>query len=318
MPRSPLPDELGPSFRVSDALEAGVGESRLRGADLTRPFHGARARAAHIDENLAWWEREEAEVRHQIAAYRPVFPAGAFFVGPTAALLHGMPLPSGAHDDLHVAVPFPRTAPHRSGIRGVQVLPRMFRLEEIDGLSVTDAPTTWAMLGRTLGRNDLVAVADHLLRVPRHPGGFRAPERPPVAVRADLESALAAGRRLGAAKLREALDLSCTGSSSRAESWMRLALHDAGLPEPVLDFDVLGDRGEFLGCSELAYPKERVAVEYESDRHLERPQLERDIDKYTAYNAAGWTVVRLTSYHVFAVPAEAVRRVRTALIRSSR
>jgi hypothetical protein len=58
-------------------------------------------------------------------------------------------------------------------------------------------------------------------------------------------------------------------------------------------------------------------VEYESDGHLSRGQLERDIDKYTDYTAAGWTPVRLTGQHVFRAPAEAVRRVADALRRSS-
>lgn len=193
----------------------------------------------------------------------------------------------------------------------------MVQLTDVGGLPVTDGPTTWAMLGRTLGRNDLVAVADHLIRVPRHPGGFRPPSGPPIALAEDLRSAMAAGRRLGAAKLREAESLARTGSSSRAESWLRLVLRDGGLPEPALDYDVRDGNGAFLGCSEIAYPQQRVAVEYESDLHLGRAQLERDIDKYTAYVAAGWTPVRLTSRHVFTFPGEAVRRVRAALARSS-
>lgn len=80
----------------------------------------------------------------------------------------------------------------------------------------------------------------------------------------------------------------------------------------MLDHDVFGPHGEFLGCSELAYPHERVAIEYESDRHLTRAQLERDIDKYTAYAAAGWRTIRVTSSHVFRYPRELVRRVAVA------
>ncbi|MDQ0613200.1 very-short-patch-repair endonuclease [Microbacterium sp. W4I4] len=70
--------------------------------------------------------------------------------------------------------------------------------------------------------------------------------------------------------------------------------------------------GRFLGCSELAYPEFRIAIEYESDGHLTREQLQRDIDKYQAYAEAGWNVVRLTAQHVYRDHDEAVRRVRAA------
>ena len=59
------------------------------------------------------------------------------------------------------------------------------------------------------------------------------------------------------------------------------------MPEPTLDWDVYDDLGRFLGCSELAYPESRLAIEYESDGHLTRAQLQRDIDKYQAYAEAG-------------------------------
>ena len=314
-----LPAALGDSFRVADARGAGVGEGRLRGRDLERPFHGSRilAPGGTADRPDAPWELEARDLRHRILAYRPLLPAGAFFAGPTAAFLHGLPLTLGIHDRLHVGVLHPRTAPHRPGIRGVQVLPRMASIIELDGMPVTDLATTWAMLGPTLGLYDLVAVADALLRVPRHPGGFRASEGETRAARAQLGAALEAGRRPGAPRLRTALGRARTGASSRAESWMRLVLVDGGLPEPALDVDVHDAHGRFLGCSELAYPAHLLAIEYESDGHLTRRQLERDIDKYTDYAAAGWRTVRLTSSHVFRHPREAVRRVSQALRGSS-
>jgi hypothetical protein len=181
-------------------------------------------------------------------------------------------------------------------------------------MRVTDPATTWAMLGRSLDLYDLVAVADAIIRVPRMPGTHGG-DASSIASPADLAAALDAGRRLGAVRLREAIRRTRNGASSRPETWLRLVLEDAGLPGPVLDYDVFSDEGRFLGCSELAYPERRVAVEYESDRHLTRRQLERDIDKYADYDAAGWTVVRLTAQHVFRYSAEAIRRVSAALAR---
>ena len=313
MPRLQLPGALGPSFRVADARASGVGEGRLRGRDLERLSHGTRLVAADVPEPEDHWQRQALRLRRRITAYLPVMPPDAFFAGPTAAALLGLPLPPGPALPLHVGVPFPRSAPRRRGVIGVQVLPRMVHTTLVDGIRVTDAATTWAMLGGHLGLNDLVAVADAIIRVPRHPGGFRTSPRGPLGTPADLRAALDAGRRRAAPTLRRALERAREGASSRPESWMRLVLIDGGLPEPVLDYDVTGPSGEFIGCSELAYPERRVAVEYESDGHLSRRQLERDIDKYTAYGAAGWRTIRLTSTHIFRAPREAVRRVRVAL-----
>jgi hypothetical protein len=195
----------------------------------------------------------------------------------------------------------------------MRAMPGMARIVERGGLRLSDPATTWATLGGVLELYDLVAVADAILRVPRHPGGFRPPDRSALATCDDLRAALATGRRRGAALLRRALDRARTGASSRPETWLRLILVDAGLPEPTLDLDVAGKHGDFIGCLDLAYPEHLVGIEYEGDGHLTRNQLERDIDKHTALAAAGWTVVRLTSHHVFRVPGEAVRRVRVAL-----
>jgi len=314
MPRHALPQEMGLSFRVGEARRAGVRRARLDAPDLERIFHGGRVRRERfgVADDEPPWVRERHDLERRIAAYLPLLPAGAFFTGPTAAHLWEAPLPLGIHDRLHVAVHHPRTAPLRAGIRGVQVLPRMARVVTRHGIPVTDPGTTWASLGGTLGLYDLVAVADALIRVPRHPGGFRPPERAPFASREDLAFALAAGRRRGAPLLRAALERARTGASSRQESRLRLVLVDGGLPEPVLDHDVFGPLG-FVGCLDAAYPDRRVGIEYEGDGHLTRAQLERDIDKYEALAALGWRIVRLTSHHIDRAPGEAVRRVRAAL-----
>jgi hypothetical protein len=314
MPRARFPDALGTAFRVSEAIGAGATRSALESPELERIFHGARVRVepARADRGAPLWKVAEKDLERRIAAYLPLMPEGAFFTGPTAAFLWGVPLPRGIHSALHVGVHHPRTAPLREGIRGVQVKPHMAGVVTRNDRRVTDPASTWASLGGSLALYDLVAAADAFIRIPRHPGGFRPPERPPHARREELSSALAAGRRRGAANLRAALERARTGSSSRKETHMRLILVDGGLAEPVLDHDVFGPHG-FVGCLDAAYPAQRVGVEYEGDGHLTRRQLERDIDKYEALAALGWHVVRLTSYHVDTVPGEAVRRVRTAL-----
>ncbi|WOF22323.1 DUF559 domain-containing protein [Microbacterium betulae] len=320
----PVPDKLGTVFSIAEARAHGLSRSRMLAADLERPFHGVRKRRG-VDVNpdpagVAGREplREEVErvdALRRLHAYATVMPDHAFAVGPTAALLWAAPLPLGHHDVLHIGVLHPRTPIRRPGIRGVQVQPHLASVVRGETFAATDPASTWASLGPLLGMPDLVAVADFFLRVPRIPGTARL-ERAPLATRQELEDALSAGRRHGAAMLRQALALARTGSASRPESIVRLLLIDDGLPEPALDSDIFDPTGAFVACGDLVYPEFRVIVEYEGDGHRERRQFERDIERIQRLSEWGWAVIRLTSRHVFATPDECVRRVRTALRRA--
>ncbi|WP_345186642.1 hypothetical protein [Microbacterium panaciterrae] len=76
------------------------------------------------------------------------------------------------------------------------------------------------------------------------------------------------------------------------------------------------DRGRFLGCSEIAYPAFRTAVEYEGDYHrTDRRRWQSDIEKYQAYAAVGWRVVQVTADHL-RVPRRTVQRVREVLLQA--
>ncbi|WP_197517333.1 hypothetical protein [Microbacterium karelineae] len=259
---------------------------------------------------------ERADAWRRIRAYAEIMPEHAYFVGPTAALIGGVPLPVGLHDELYVGVDYPRTPPRRPGIRGMRIgAPR--HVYRIQGLRIADPALTWATLGPLLDEYDLVAATDHLLRVPRSPGGLVPLDRTdPYATRETLAEALDGHRWRAAPRLRRALERARTGSSSRPETLVRLLIVDAGLPEPALDYDVYDDDDLFIGAADLAYPRSRLAVEYEGEGHLDRAQFERDIERFARYEEAGWSYVRLTSRHVFQLPEEVPRRVRRKLERS--
>ena len=185
------------------------------------------------------------------------------------------------------------------------------------GLRVVSPATLWAQLGDELTADELIAVGDALVHEPRSRGGRRSRGGVGHTTIARLEAALYAGRRVGAAKLREALPQIRVGSASQPETDLRLALVRGGLPEPTLDFDVVGLRGEPIGYTEIAYPDHRVLVEYEGDHHrIDRAQWHRDIEKHAHAAAAGWTVLRITSQHLYPGPEAAVRQVRDALLRA--
>ncbi|MEJ6489801.1 hypothetical protein PQI23_08710 [Leucobacter sp. USCH14] len=199
------------------------------------------------------------------------------------------------------------------GVRGRYLTADCIELTVVAGLPVPSPADVWAMLGDELLLPDLVALGDAVIRRPRIPGTRRL-ERPPLATVDDLAALIERVQRRGNAALRTALPLLATGSASAPESHLRLLLMEWGLPVPVLDHDVYDHRGRWLGASEFAFPQYRLALEYEGEHHrVHARQWNRDIDKYHAYEAAGWRVIRVTASLQYARTRELRSRVETAL-----
>lgn len=191
---------------------------------------------------------------------------------------------------LDVGVMLPARAARGRGVRGRSLSDGMgsVRVESRSGLRVTSPATTWAMMGELLRRNDLIALGDAFVREP-----MRSGDPPALATIAELEAAAGAGRRRGAAVLREALPLVRTRSRSRKETETRLLLAAAGMPEPELNWPVLV-AGQVVALIDLAYPERRVGFEYEGEHHLDPEQWGRDIRRYEMLADLGWRIVRVT------------------------
>lgn len=140
----------------------------------------------------------------------------------------------------------------------------------------------------------------------------------PLTTIAELAGVLDAGRRRGIGELRSALARVRTGSASRTETWTRLTILDAGLPEPVLDHDVFDHDRRFVARVDLAYPHWRIAIEYEGTHHGGRDQWERDIERQARLEAAGWRVIRVSRAMLFRDPRTVVARVAAAIAERSR
>lgn len=314
--RAPLPESWASAFRSADAGSEGWTTAKLDRPDLLHPFHGVRARPLEpvAGETLAdTWRRS---ILHHARAFALVMTCDMFFSHRTAAIIRKLPYPDPQDFgdlELDVSVFRPRRAPRGRGVRGHQLTPSLAHVTRHDGLAVSSPASTWAMLGTDLEHRDLVALGDAIVHVPRIPGHMH-PSAPPLATVDQLRAAIEAGRRVGVQALRDALPDLRTGSASRPESHARLLLVQSGLPEPALDVDVFDTRGRLLGCSELAYPEFKVAVEYEGDHHrVDRRQWNRDIDKYQQYAEQGWRPVRLTGRLLYQAPDEAARRVASTL-----
>lgn len=316
---TPLPAGLGACFSVADALRAGVTSSRLRKADLISPFHGLRARSdadSEVDTDRHGRELGPAERAHLRRAheYTASMSDGQFFSHVTAAVIWGLPLPHGVVDraEIDVGVFPPARLPRGRGVRGHETTARLTTVhrDAWSGLLVASPASTWAMLGAILwDPYDLIAAGDAAVR------DWRVTE--PLTTLTSLTAAVRSGRRVGVGDLRAALPRVRTRSASRPETRARLTLVDAGMPEPVLNVDVY-EAGRKIACVDLAYPRLKIAIEYEGEHHLLDPeQWARDIGRYEQLVAAGWRVIRVTKAELFQNPYSFVARVRRAIAERS-
>jgi hypothetical protein len=127
------------------------------------------------------------------------------------------------------------------------------------------------------------------------------------------ESVPSRGDKRGYRRATTLLELATGLSESPAESWVLLALVDAGLPQPVPQFAIVGLDGQVRYRLDLAWPEVGVALEYDgyaAHDGRERQDLEREQD----LTRRGWIVVRATAADL-AKPADLAAAVRAAFQR---
>ncbi|WP_194422113.1 hypothetical protein [Microbacterium abyssi] len=315
----PLPRQLGSSFTVQDARDAGLNGGRLRRPDLEAPFHGIRTRSAPVDHSARdVFERQAAERRIQAFRYAPRLKPGQFLSHETAVSVLGGPLPLVTADraavdgmtlPVHVSTLGAGPLVRATGVQAHRADPRTTRMIEVEGFLVADHATAWGQLG-SWGVPDLVALGDHLCRVWRPGPGRPDAGRPPLTTVADLASRVYGVRRHGIRRLREAIELIREDSWSPRESKLRCLIVRAGLPEPTLNQDVYDEHGRFLGCFDLVYLAKKIAIEYHGLVHA--TTYAADVERIAALRAAGWTVIEVTSA-LFARRDELLTRIRRAL-----
>jgi len=149
----------------------------------------------------------------------------------------------------------------------------------IGGVRVTTPLRTACDLACLRGRSQALAVLDVFMR--EH-GLSRGDYR--------RMAARFAGRR-GVIQLRELIEYADPGAESMAESWTRMKILDAGLPKPRLQHWV-----ELPGYGrvrlDLAYPKAKIAMEYDGvEHHSSDKDRTADEERRAALRAAGWLVI---------------------------
>ncbi len=169
---------------------------------------------------------------------------------------------------------------------------------------------TWLDLARVVPLADLVAVGDQLVRQPR-PGLELRTE--PWSNLPELQRMLTRHTKLqGIVKARAALELIRPGADSAPETFLRLALTEAGLPEPELQIRIVpGD--PYSPAADMGYRLQRIAIQYDGGHHLTREQQSRDNHRDECFHSAGWRYFKFNADDLAQDFRRAVGKIRMAL-----
>jgi hypothetical protein len=220
----------------------------------------------------------------------------------SAAYLWGFELPLVAEDArVHLTVPPGLRVRSRADRRiHCSVLPAA-ETRRIRGLTVTSPSRTWLDLAASVPPAALLAVTDQMLA-----RGFPADEFPRIVGRSS-------GRR-GIAIARSILSVADALAGSPMESVLRWLIVQAGLPRPVLQYVVRShEDGRFLGRADMAWPEQRVIVEFDGEVHRDRHVFVRDLRRQNEIVLAGWRILRFSSADVLGRPRSVLRSVGGAL-----
>lgn len=282
----PLPPSLSGPFLVSEARDLGFTDRRLRASDLRTPGRGIRVpRTAEADG---------VDFAASCRPYLGLLP-DAVLSHTTAARLHGMPLPASYGRDpvLHLARPPEKPAARRRNIRCHRLaLGPDDVVSPCQGIRATSPARTWFDLAGMLALPALVAAGDWL--VSEHGRSYGSP-RVAVVPLADLQEYVLGMRRVpGIRMARRALDLLRVGVDSPQETYVRLMLHHAGLPEFGPNLPLLDASGRPVVWTDLGCPAYRTCVEYDGEHHLTREQQLRDHNRDLLVRELGWHQVKIS------------------------
>ncbi|WP_181783966.1 endonuclease domain-containing protein [Pseudonocardia pini] len=259
-----------PLFRGTDAIAQGMITHRdLRAGRYRRLFRDVYS-----------WNTVPVthELRAQAAAM--ALPPGVVITGRSAAAVRGAPI-CWPDDPVHVAVPLGARVDRRSGllVRRADLVPDEYEPWEGGLLASPLRMCLDLLVGRPLP--DSVADLDQILKAR-------------LVDRDALRTMLRIRHDNGIVVARQAEALATDLSDSVPESQVRVHLVLAGLdPVPQHWIELAGEQ---VALVDLAFPRRRVAVEYDGGwRDGETWALNRDRARLNRVQAAGWRVVFVTA-----------------------
>jgi hypothetical protein len=302
MRRAILPDHLNNgSFSLRASDKAGVTRTRTAAKDLMTVSRGIRVPV-----------QSGATGSAALRAYTDLDDT-SILTSLSAARVWGAPLPATHSGDwrIHLARRRGFSFPRRANVVGHVLTFFPDEVLEYDGVRLTSPARTWLDLAGLLTVEELVAVGDYLVCC--HGPAFPMP-RAAICSIDDLRDVIGRHRGMrGVRTAREAVELVRVGSDSVPETRMRLALVDAGLPEPVLNHVLFDSRGVPVLWPDAAYPRWGIALQYDGGHHAGTEQHLRDIDRQDRTEIHGWLEVRIGKHHLEGDRPAVVPRVRRAL-----
>jgi very-short-patch-repair endonuclease len=132
----------------------------------------------------------------------------------------------------------------------------------------------------------------------------------------DLAAAYRGAR--GVRRVREVVEHADARSGSPMETRLRMLIVTAGLPRPQVQWPVQDELNRTAVWLDLAYPDDRIGIEYDGAGHTEPDAVLRDIGRHTALLDQDWRVYRYTKLDVLRRPERIVTQLRRALDRRDR
>ena len=114
--------------------------------------------------------------------------------------------------------------------------------------------------------------------------------------------------------MRQALPLLCDRAESRPESWLRVIITQAGLPEAAINHAIVDTETGRGFRTDIAFTRHMVLLEYQGDYHRGRSQWRKDMTRRARLEANGWVVVEINADDL-KNPGELVGRIRHTLRR---
>lgn len=299
----PLPEPLdsGP-FTVAESDDAGISRKRVYNRRFVSSSQGIRVLAETTPSTIELLRAYTSITPHSAASHQTAGFIWGFFH-------HSC---ENEQETFQISRPAGTATPRRVNVRGHTALLLPGEVVEHDGVLLTSRARTWLDLAQHLTVEDLVVIADQLIRIPREQFEARAH---PHCTKGDLQRILENHpRKRGLVKARDALELARVGADSPPETRLRLALTYAGLPEPEVNLRIIDPRGVERHQPDLSYPEYQVGVEYDGGSHAEQDQVVSDISRAERASAIGWTEVRISKRHMLNDAKAAVAKVRSALI----
>ena len=278
-------------------------DTTILSPELLRPFTAAQARDIGI---TAWQLRvllSEAVVRHvlhdvyiagdvpdtidvRLAALALVTPPHAVVCDRTAAWVWGVdafqPWELDMVPPLDTYVLRGRTRIRRPEAAGGERDLSAEDVVTVGGIEVTTPLRTSLDLATGLSRNQALAVMESFARM--HGVG-----------KTQLRALLPRYRgRRGVVQARELIPLVDPRTESTGESFVKLAIHDAGLPQPQPQHWVSAG-GAAAYRLDLAYPRLKICIEYDGEEfHSSDEAKEKDRRRRNWLREHGWVVIVVT------------------------